>query len=196
MSGRRPGQTTTRQTILLEARKLFAERGYDRTTMRGIATIVGVDPALISYFFKTKQQLFVEAVLPIYGPLRHVPQLLDGDISEVGRRLANYFVSYLEDPEGRKLVLGLVRACLSERAAAEILKKLFIDKTGAMLSKIGNIDHPELRANLVGTQFIGLVMLRHVVKVEPLASAPKEAVIDSIAPTLQRYITGSLNSGL
>lgn len=89
--------------------------------------------------------------------------------------------------------MGLVRASLSEPAAAEVFKKLFVERTGAILASVGNIDHPELRANLAGTQYMGLVSLRYIIKVEPLASASKEAVIGLIAPTLQGYITGSID---
>jgi len=41
----------------------------------------------------------------------------------------------------------------------------------------------------VGSQLVGLAMLRYVVKVEPLASAPAARVAAWIGPTLQRYLT-------
>ena len=44
-SGRRPGPTTTREAIAEAARRQFAELGYDRTTLRGIAGEAGVDVA-------------------------------------------------------------------------------------------------------------------------------------------------------
>jgi hypothetical protein len=54
-------------------------------------------------------------------------------------------------------------------------------------------DRPELRATLVGSQLIGLGMARYVVRIEPLASAPVEEVVAAVAPTVQRYLTGSLD---
>ncbi len=51
-------------------------------------------------------------------------------------------------------------------------------------------DRPELRATLCGSQIVGLVMLRYVVKVEPVASAGHDELVAWIAPTLQRYLTG------
>ena len=50
----------------------------------------------------------------------------------------------------------------------------------------------EIRASLVGSQVVGLVMARYVVRVEPLASLPPERVVQAIAPTLQRYLVGPL----
>ncbi len=192
--GRRPGQNKSRRQILSAAQKLIADKGYDRTTLRDVAASAGVDPALIVYFFKTKQRLFIEAILPVYEPGQNLPKLLEGDKAVLGQRLATYLVSYLENPKSRNVVVGLVRASLSEPEAAKIFKKLFVERTGTMLAAIEGIDQPELRANLAGTQYMGLVLLRYILKVEPLASAPKDVLIDYIAPTLQRYITGSLGS--
>lgn len=87
---RRPGRNSSRGQILLIAQKLFADRGYDRTTLRRVATASGVDPALVSYYFKSKQELFMEAVLPIYEPQLKLPNFLEGDKSSIGTHLANY----------------------------------------------------------------------------------------------------------
>ena len=51
---------------------------------------------------------------------------------------------------------------------------------------------PELRAALAGSQLIGLVMARYVIRIEPLASADADTVAAAVAPTLQRYLTGDL----
>ncbi|HEX6508789.1 MAG TPA: helix-turn-helix domain-containing protein, partial [Chloroflexota bacterium] len=61
-AGRRPGATETRDEIVSAARRLFAEKGYDGTTIRGIAAAASVNPALVHHFFGTKQQVFVAAL--------------------------------------------------------------------------------------------------------------------------------------
>lgn len=48
---------------------------------------------------------------------------------------------------------------------------------------------PTFRAELAASHMIGIVILRYVVQVEPLASAEPEAIIALVAPTLQRYLT-------
>jgi hypothetical protein len=45
---------------------------------------------------------------------------------------------------------------------------------------------------LVASQIFGLIMMRYVLEVEPLASMPAEQVVATFAPTLQRYMTGDL----
>jgi hypothetical protein len=54
-------------------------------------------------------------------------------------------------------------------------------------------DRADLRAALVGSQLIGLGMVRYVLRLEPLASADHPTVIAAVAPTLQRYLTGPLD---
>lgn len=52
----------TRGALLAAARTLFAERGYDRTTVRGVAERAGVNQALLFRYFGNKESLFAEAV--------------------------------------------------------------------------------------------------------------------------------------
>jgi len=61
-TGRRPGNTDTRESILMAAREAFAERGFDATSIRQIAAGAGVDPALVHHYFGAKDQLFVAAM--------------------------------------------------------------------------------------------------------------------------------------
>jgi TetR/AcrR family transcriptional regulator, cholesterol catabolism regulator len=51
-----------RQSILMAAMSEFAERGFDRCTMRDIAHVVGVTAPAIYYHFDSKETLLSEAV--------------------------------------------------------------------------------------------------------------------------------------
>ena len=57
-SGRRGGESGTRDAILASARTRFGDLGYDRTTIRGIAADAGVDAALVHHFYGSKEQLW------------------------------------------------------------------------------------------------------------------------------------------
>ena len=64
--GRPTGGTRTREQIAAAARRQFAELGYERTTIRGVAKEAGVDPALVHHFFGSKQRLFLSVTeLPL-----------------------------------------------------------------------------------------------------------------------------------
>ena len=48
----------TAARILAAARSLFAQRGYERTTIRAIATRARVDPSLVMQHYSSKDALF------------------------------------------------------------------------------------------------------------------------------------------
>ncbi len=182
-TGRRPGPSTTRDEILAAARRLFAERGMDGTTIRAIAAEAGVNQGLVHHFFGTKEQVFVAAVEFPVDPTVVLPAILDGPRDELGERLARLLVSVWRDPETRAPVLALLRsATANERAAdmmRELLTSLFYDRiaraTGAA---------PMALAAAAG-QAVGVLLLRYVIRVEPLASATEEEIVALLAPILQ-----------
>ena len=96
-SGRRPGDSGTREAIRAAAIEQFAERGYDRPSMRSIAQQAGVDPALVSHYFGSKHALFVDVVELPFDPAVVIPALFaTGDRDGIGARLAGFLVSVLE----------------------------------------------------------------------------------------------------
>ena len=62
---------------------------------------------------------------------------------------------------------------------------------GKALARIDS-DRRELRASLAASQVMGLLMARYVVRIEPLASADREALSPIVGETLQRYFAGEL----
>src|ERR687898_3394327 len=109
-SGRRPGPTTTRDAIAGAARRQFAELGYDRATLRGIAGDAGVDAALVVRFYGSKDALFREVMALPPSLAEAIPGLAEGPRATVGRRLAEVIVGMLEDPRSRSIVLGRIRS--------------------------------------------------------------------------------------
>ncbi len=181
--------------IAAAAGRLFAELGYDRTSMRAVAAAAAVDPALVAHYFGSKQRLFVSVVKLPVDPELIVAQVVLGEPGGAGERLARTVLGVLEDPAGLARITGMVRAAASEPEAAALLRKLITrDLYGPIARALGG-DQPDLRANLVGSQIVGLVLARHVVQIEPLASVEPDAVARALAPVLQHYLTGDLASG-
>jgi AcrR family transcriptional regulator len=191
-SGRRPGDSGTRDAIRAAAREQFAQQGYDRTSMRSVALAAGVDPTLVSHFFGSKQRLFAEVMQLPFDPSVVLPRILAGDRAGIGARLAGFITAILQSPEGYARMAGLVRAAASEDAAAMVVReRVSRDILAPLAAGLGS-DRPELRGSLAASQMVGLIMARHVVKIEPLASLTPEQVAALIAPTLQRYLTEPL----
>jgi AcrR family transcriptional regulator len=190
--GRPPGNSRTREEIATAARRHFAELGYERTTIRGIARKAGVDPALVHHFFGSKQKLFLSVTELPFRPEETLPSVLAGRRSEAGLRLARFAVGLLENPEAREILTGILRAAVSEPEAAQMARELATEPiVGAIAETLGADDAP-LRANLISSQSVGLVMARYILRVEPLASMAPDELVETIAPGFQHFLTRPL----
>ena len=191
-TGRRPGVSGTREAILGAARRAFAEHGYQHATIRGVADLAGVDPALVHHYFGTKQELFVAAVQLPVNPVEQLMAVLDEDPGQAGRRMVETFLSVWDHAATQNPLLALIRSAVGDEHAAAMLREFIAEEVlGQIAHRLGSAD-ARLRATLVGSQIIGLAMARYIVKVEPLASTPPTQVVAAVGPTLQRYLTGDL----
>ncbi|MCX9191500.1 TetR family transcriptional regulator [Carbonactinospora thermoautotrophica] len=187
--GRRPGSEDTRGQILAAALSEFAAHGYEKTSIRGIARLAGVDPALVYHYFGSKERVFVEALQFPFNPAEIVPKLVAGGVEGLGERVARLFFSVWEDPAGRERGLAVIRSVHTSEQGARMLRGFLIQELFRRVAANLDLPQPELRATLIGSQLVGLISIRYVLKVEPLASMPPEQLIPVIAPTLQRYLT-------
>ncbi|MEU9371275.1 TetR family transcriptional regulator [Streptomyces avermitilis] len=180
----------TRDRILEAAREEFSERGYEKTSVRGIAKAAGVDSALVHHYFGTKEQVFEAAIEVAFAPALNAPDAVaDGPLDGVGERLTRFIVGIWENPATRTPLLAIVRSALNNDTAAAVFRRLI---AAQLLRRIaGQLDFPdaELRAELAAAQLVGTAILRYVIKVEPLASADPEQIIARLAPVVQGHLT-------
>jgi AcrR family transcriptional regulator len=200
-TGRRAGDSGTREAILESARAQFAERGYDRATIRAIAAQAGVDPALVHHFYGTKERLFTAAMeLPIV-PSELITATLDGAARRPGETTGVHIVrsalTAWETPGVREAFIGLLRSALTSEQAAAMVRE-FVTRAVLAPMAVGAGGDPEdtaLRASLIGSQMLGLAMARYLLRFEPLASAPPDDLAAAIGPSIDRYLTGSVGRG-
>jgi AcrR family transcriptional regulator len=191
--GRRPGGGNSREAIAAAARARFAELGYDRTTIRGVAGSAGVDPALVMHFYGSKQRLFIETMqLPFDAPAL-AEELAAGDRATVGRRVIEYLLAAWDQPHTRALFVGRARASASEPEAAKLLREQITRELIGPLARRLGADRPELRAALVSTQLIGWVFARWILEVEALKPLDAGEAARVLGPTLQRYLLEPLD---
>jgi Transcriptional regulator len=183
----------TRDRILEAAREEFSERGYEKTSVRGIAKSAGVDSALVHHYFGTKEQVFEAAVEGAMAPALGAPDTIDtiveGPLGGVGERLTRFFLGVWENPTSRTPLLAIVRSAVNNDTAAAVFRRLV---AAQLLRRIAaRLDAPdaELRAELAAAQLVGVAMLRYVIKVEPLASVDLERVVAGVAPVVQGHLT-------
>jgi AcrR family transcriptional regulator len=179
-----------RERILQSARDEFAERGYDKTSMRGIAKAAGVDAALVHHYFGTKDDVFAAAIEMSFEPALAVPAVLgQGGTDGIGERLARYFIGVWENPATRAPLLAVVRSALTNETAAKVLRTFVLRRLLERVAAELDVPDPTFRAELAASHMVGIAILRYVIKAEPLASADPERIIEMVAPTLQRYLT-------
>lgn len=180
----------TRDRILTAARDEFSERGYEKTSVRGIAKAAGVDSALVHHYFGTKEQVFEAAITLSFAPAMQAPKAIEeGPLDGVGERLVRFFFGVWENPATRAPLLAIVRSAVTNETAAAVFRRIVA--TQVLRRIAGRLDLPdaELRAELAAAQLVGTAVLRYVIKVEPLASADPEQIIARLAPVVQGHLT-------
>jgi len=190
--GRRPGESGTREAILDAARAAFAETGYDRATIRGIAAAAGVDPALVIHYFVSKEGLF-EAALEL--PVRPADVFARGAAAgpdQLGATVVRTFLEAWEPPESRVRLQAMLRSAMTNETAMGMIRDLLVREVFGPITQTLGVPDAQLRATLVGSQFIGLAIMRFVGRVEPLASASIDELVAAVGPTVQRYLTGEI----
>jgi len=191
-TGRRPGSSGARQAILDAARKAFASNGYDATSLRGVARDAGVDPALVHHYFGSKAGMFAAATsVPVDLP-EGLAAVAAGGPDGLGERLVTFFLSVWDGTTDRSPLLALIRGAASHEDSARLLREFLTTEVLGRVVAALDVPDPQLRANLVGSQMVGLAMARYVVRLEPLASADRSVVVAAVAPTIQRYLTGTI----
>lgn len=189
--GRRPGAPDTRAAVLAAARSSFAEKGFRGTTIRAVASAASVDPALVHHYFGSKDDLFLAALEIPVDPRELIAPVLVGGAEGVAERFLRVFLSVWDDPAIQPALLTVARRVMEpggERLLSEGFLPVVIQPVGELLG----LDRPEHRMTLVASQVVGLVLLRYVLRVEPLVSLPGDAIVATYAPTLQRYFTGDI----
>jgi AcrR family transcriptional regulator len=192
-TGRRPGESGTREAILEAARESFGSNGYSGATIRGIARAAGVDPALVHRFYGSKESLFGATLdLPV-NPSVVLPALLEEGPDRLGERVVRTFLTIWDATPGQGPMLALLRSAVADEQAARTLRDFLTRVALGPLAAAAGGDRPGLRASLAATQLMGLAMARYVVRLEPVASTPVDELAPVLGPTLDRYLTGSLS---
>jgi AcrR family transcriptional regulator len=188
-TGRRPGTPDTREAILAAARRGFATRGYDATSVRAIATDAEVDPALLIHYFGSKEALFAEATGMPPGLPAIIASLATVPPQDFGKVLASTYVRFVDSDDSRNAILALVRSAVSHDSAAAMLREFLTAQLLPVIIGFTAAPDAHLRATLVAAQLIGIALLRHVLRVEPLATAAPDEIAGLVAPAIQQYLS-------
>lgn len=150
----------TRDAILCATRRIFAEKGYDRATVRAIAKLAGCDPALVIRYFGSKRELFNRVVA---SPFEDFPDARPGDTETLVSVAGKLLETWHTDP----VLLGMFRAASSDAEAAETMRRFFEARVRPHQARTTGLS-PD-RALCFGAMLIGLVWAREITRIPPLS---------------------------
>mgnify|MGYP000987763875 CR=1 FL=1 len=193
--GSRP--SSTQEAILTAARESFLALGYEGTTIRAVARTAGVDPALVSYYFGSKGDLFGAAVNLRVRASEEIAAAVSGDLRSAGPRLVRLSLTAWDDAAGGATFRTLLRWMATDVSSPEAIQSYATEQIATPMAEalkqsgLSGISARE-RATLAGSQLVGLAMIRYVLRLEPVASASVDHLVEVVGPTIQHYLTGPL----
>ncbi len=107
---RRPGRPASKQrgeevraALLQAAREYFTRRDFKAVSLRQIAASVGVNPAMVHYYFGSKEGLYLAMLEESVAPLIEQLQAIQADAGKAGRAalsgfLRDYMTTILREP--------------------------------------------------------------------------------------------------
>ncbi|WP_314307197.1 TetR family transcriptional regulator [Actinomyces johnsonii] len=189
--------SSTREAILTAARESFLAQGYEGTTIRAVARTAGVDPALVSYYFGSKGDLFGAAVNLRVRASEEIAAAVSGDLRSAGPRLVRLSLTAWDDAADGATFRTLLRWMATDVSAPEAIQTYATEQIAVpMAEALKQSGLPEVsareRATLAGSQLVGLAMIRYVLRLDPIASASVEHLVEVVGPTIQHYLTDPL----
>jgi AcrR family transcriptional regulator len=166
----------TEKRILDRARELFAERGFDRTTIRAVAIAADVDPALVMRYFGSKRELFGAAVkAPPTAPAVGGEALVDQLLTTLGLKLGGL-------PDA---TLAMLRSMLTDPASADHARAALGHQITAISAALPPTPDTDLRAALVITTLVGVTVGHQLLALDALHSVPTAHIAAALRPALK-----------
>ncbi|RVX47082.1 TetR family transcriptional regulator [Nonomuraea polychroma] len=170
----------TEGRILDAARTLFADMGFERTTIRAVARAAAVDPALVMQYFGSKQELFRQAVrvAPVPDAGLDADELVDQLIGALSMKIG-------ELPQSS---LAMMRSMLTHPEAAASARELLGKQIDRLADSIPGED-ARLRAALMTMVMLGVTVGHQLLELDELRDVPQEEIARVLRPSL-RALTG------
>ncbi|MET8948601.1 TetR family transcriptional regulator [Streptomyces sp. NPDC004542] len=174
----------TKAAILRAARERFAAQGYERTTIRAVASDAGIDPSMVMRYFGNKAQLF-DAALSI--DLR-LPDLTGVPAGELARTLVRHFLRRWEGDPADDALLVLLRSAVTNEHAAARMHEIFAAQIAPALRAALGPERAARRAGLVSAQLLGLGLTRYLLRLPAVTGLTVDEIEDGLAPAVEAVI--------
>jgi AcrR family transcriptional regulator len=165
----------TEARILDAATQIFFAAGYERTTIRAVASAAGVDAGLVMHYFGSKQELFRRVI-----DAASVPEVSGGPGEAAEQILASLADRLANEPVAS---LTLLRSMLTNPEAASAAS-VAAARYEAQIAQAIPADDANLRAAIISAITVGVMVSRHLIKSDDLATADPAEVISLLRPCL------------
>jgi AcrR family transcriptional regulator len=177
---RQKNAAATRDALLASARRRFLEESYENVGLREIAGDAGVDVALVSRYFGSKEALFREVMRKAPGEALNPeipPGRLPGWLAELATREDR------SDGANIERLLIILRSASSPKAA-RIVQESFREDVLDPIARLIQGDEAEMRASLALSLLIGTTILRTIMRVDAICECDSTAVRARLEQTL------------
>jgi len=176
----------TRAAILEAAKARFIEESYDRVGVRQIAGDAGVDAALISRYFGSKEELFAEVLA---SSTSDPMDIISGPRHEFGVRLATAFFdpTHKSQQESFDFINLAARSTMSPVAGQKMrqhIESCYVAPFTRWLGDAGATDKAWLTASVL----MGVALMRNIVCGPGATPSEKCDSINQLARTLQAIV--------
>jgi AcrR family transcriptional regulator len=178
---RRRNAAQTRETLLRAAGHRFARDGYAATTVRDIAEEAGVNVALISRYFTSKEGLFEACLKAALTDLRRDSDSTSG--ASMAAAMAERIAGSSAGERPPEALLLLLRS--SGDAGADTIRSEFLRSISERIAVAAHDAAPPARTTLLRAQILlatalGMTLLRLSTTVQPLAGATEDDLISPL----------------
>jgi AcrR family transcriptional regulator len=179
----------TRERILSAARIRFSHFSYENVGTREIAADAGVDAALVSRYFGSKEKLFIEVLNGGFQVENHLVQLQDDPsrLADLGTHLATQVMHDPGDEAEFDALRVLLRAS-GDPAVAAIVSQRFHAEFVLPLAKLLRGRDAEMRAALIASYVIGLATMRYALASPGLKNGVQRQIVKSVGAAIQACI--------
>ncbi len=171
----------TRDRILAEARRLFAEQGYERTTIRAVGAAAEVNPSMVVRYYGSKEDLFATAATIDF----RMPDLAAMPREQRGEALIRHV---MERWEAGDELPALLRAAATHQAAQRRLADVIEQQAAPAIMRVLPKDRSQTRLAMIVMQIAGLVLSRYVLEHSPVATLDRVELIQMVGAAVQSHL--------
>jgi AcrR family transcriptional regulator len=171
----------TEERILEAATGSFFDIGYERTTIRAVASAANVDAGLVMHYFGSKQALFRRVI-------DAAPALeIDAQPGQAAEHILTSIAARLTDEPAASL--SILRSMLTNPEAADAVRATG-QRYQANLAAAIPAEDAGLRAAVISAIIMGVTVSRHLIKSDELAEADPAQVIELLRAGISALAAG------